>query len=297
MSEQIQDQPIHQRNQEESPLWIVVLLGVTLILVILGISVHYNVPVDVEMRSNPQWNTLLGVIATLGIFTILYKENPIFRFLEHIFIGLATGFGVVFVWVRFIEPRWFTPLMPQSVIPANAKLGLPGGQGEWWMIFALLIGLLFFTVYFPKLAWMNRFAFGIFMGWAAGAAFQMFIGLIGPQIVAAFRPPITTYDPDPTIPAGLAADKFFHLNVWWHPLAFISMIVLLCVMAYFFFSVEHKNKLVRQPAIAGRYLLMITLGAIFGTTVMGRLSLLIARLDFLIFAFKDFGTWVSQLFH
>ena len=70
--------------------------------------------------------------------------------------------------------------------------------------------------------------------------------------------------------------------------------MLICTFAYFFFSVEHRTHLIRQPARMGRYFLMISLGAIFGTTVMGRFSLLIARLDYLRDAFIMFYT---HMFH
>jgi hypothetical protein len=38
--------------------------------------------------------TYLGVFFTLGIFTVLYKENPWFRISESAFLGLAVGYGV-----------------------------------------------------------------------------------------------------------------------------------------------------------------------------------------------------------
>ena len=33
----------------------------------------------------------IGVGCTLGIYSILYKENKIYRFFEHLYIGLASG--------------------------------------------------------------------------------------------------------------------------------------------------------------------------------------------------------------
>ena len=53
-------------------------------------------------------------------------------------------------------------------------------------------------------------------------------------------------------------------------------------MIYFFFSVEHRHPLIREPARLGRWLLMLTFGIVFGNTVMGRFSLFISRLDFLL---------------
>ncbi|MHB9026231.1 MAG: hypothetical protein ACYC7E_18995 [Armatimonadota bacterium] len=268
--EQSAAQPASRPEGADSPLWIIILLGA---LVLIGIA-------DVVINKNynalhGRWTTLVGVVVTLAIFSILYKDNPVFRFVEHIFVGLATGIGIVYFWVKFAKPNWYTPMMPSTLVE--------GGQGLWWFFFAFLLGLLFFSVYFPKLAWMNRFAIGVAMGWVAGAELQLFMGLLGPQLVASFRPAVSTYPPT----TGIAdANNILIGNLWWHPWTLISLVVLVCVLAYFFFSVEHRSHWIRRPAVAGRYLLMITLGAIFGTTVMGRFSLLIARLDFLIDAVK-----------
>lgn len=272
---EMNQQPAQHHDGAESPVWIWILLSSIVILLVIGIVMNH------DGKNTPTWTKLLGVLATLGIFSILYKENPVFRFLEHIFIGLATGYGVAFIWTNYLFPRWFIPMMPTSII--HKTDAHEAGGGQWWMFFAFLLGMLFFTVYFPKIAWMNRFIFGVMMGFFAGAAFQGFMGLIAPQITASFRPPATVgYTPTGAaelnnIPVG--GHIFVHL--WW----LIAVIVLLCTVAYFFFSIEHRSGWIRKPAVAGRYFLMISLGAIFGTTVMGRFSLLIARLDFLRDAF------------
>jgi len=57
---------------------------------------------------------------------------------------------------------------------------------------------------------------------------------------------------------------------------------------YFFFSMEHKGA-VGKTARAGIFVLMVTFGAAFGLTVMGRITLLSERFDFL---FKD---WLHLL--
>ena len=31
----------------------------------------------------------VGVIATIGLYTVLYRENKFYRFFEHVFLGLA----------------------------------------------------------------------------------------------------------------------------------------------------------------------------------------------------------------
>lgn len=272
MVEVTQQKPAREEGAD-SPIWIVFLLASVVVLTIIGIKMSKTE----DDFSN--WIRLLGLLATISIFTILYKDNPIFRFVEHIFIGLATGFSLIYMWEVLVKPKWFIPMMPADVIK--------GGQGHWWLFPALLIGLLFFTIYIPKFAWMNRFAITVFMGWAAGNELSAFIGGIGPQMVAVFKSsPITAYRPEVVAFGNGIHFKFFGVDLWFNLLWLIGLIVLTTVMAYFFFSIDHKRGWIRRPATVGRYFLMVTLGAIFGTTVMGRFSLLIERFDYIISTFK-----------
>ena len=63
----------------------------------------------------------------------------------------------------------------------------------------------------------------------------------------------------------------------------------LCGIVYFFFSFEHKG-IVGRTAKVGIWVLMITFGAGFGYTVMGRIALLAIRLEFL---FDDWLWWID----
>lgn len=85
MSEMTPAQPARARDVE-SPIWAWVLLGSLALLVLVGLKMNWH-------KANIEYNTILGVLATLGIFSILYKENPVFRLCEHLFIGLATATG------------------------------------------------------------------------------------------------------------------------------------------------------------------------------------------------------------
>jgi hypothetical protein len=67
------------------------------------------------------------------------------------------------------------------------------------------------------------------------------------------------------------------------------VIGVLSVLVYFFFSVERKTP-VKQVAGLGTFFLMVTFGASFGYTVLGRISLLIGRVqDLYIFAQPRYG--------
>ena len=54
---------------------------------------------------------VVGGIATLAIYSFLIKENPFYRFFEHLYIGIATGFGIVLALQRFLWPQLFRPML------------------------------------------------------------------------------------------------------------------------------------------------------------------------------------------
>jgi hypothetical protein len=64
--------------------------------------------------------------------------------------------------------------------------------------------------------------------------------------------------------------------------------IVLGVLIYFFFTVEHKG-IFKYAANYGRLAIMIGFGASFGNTVMARISLLIGRLTFL------FSDWLGLI--
>ncbi len=37
----------------------------------------------------------LGAFFTLAIFSFLYKENPLYRLAEHLFVGVSAAFGIL----------------------------------------------------------------------------------------------------------------------------------------------------------------------------------------------------------
>jgi hypothetical protein len=191
----------------------------------------------------------LAAICTFAIYSILYRENVVFRLFEHIFIGLATGYGFYIMIIQVLQPKWWNPLVV---------------EGRWYWVFAFLMATMFYTVYSRRFAWMNRLAVGIFMGLAAGNGIVGFITELAPQLKASFKP------------LWQSAYPYVHVsNV-------VFFVTIITVMSYFFFSFEQRHPVVKGSARLGRWLLMVAFGAIFGNTVMGRMSLLIDRLEFLL---------------
>jgi len=71
----------------------------------------------------------------------------------------------------------------------------------------------------------------------------------------------------------------------------VSVITVVCVMSYFFFSFRRRGPITVAASSVGRWMLMIGFGAFFGNTVMTRMSFLLDRLMFLI------DDWLRPFWH
>ena len=202
---------------------------------------------------------VLGVIGMLCLFSLLYRENRVYRAVEHIFVGLAGGYMIKAVWAEILYPNWFKPMM---------------NDGQWPLMFVLPLGLLYYTMYIPKLAWMSKITLGIVLGLLSGQIFQRMASEHIPQIQKSFKPFIVNAG-DPSIPANGTAFGTSLNNA-------LFVIILLTVLSYFFFSFEQKNKIIAGSARTGRLAMMFAFGAIFGSTVMARMALLIDRVWFML---------------
>ncbi len=203
----------------------------------------------------------IGALCTLGIYSILYKENKVFRFFEHLFLGIATGYTIYTTWNDILRPNWWEPMTK---------------DGKWWLAFLFAGGMLFYTIYSRRNSWMSRLIFGVFFGAAAGRAFQGYAAYYFPLVRSAVNVPLfggpETKSPDAT---AITAFSSFANNL-------LFLFILVAVTTYFLFSFEHKGKIVPQVSKAGRYVLMFAFGSIFGSTIMARMTLLIGRMYFLL---------------
>jgi hypothetical protein len=218
-----------------------------------------------DFLTNPTWVNVavvwIGALCTLGIYTILYRENKIFRFFEHLFIGLATGYTIYVTWNDVLKPSWWEPMTK---------------GGQWWQALFLPAGLLFYTIYSRRHAWMSRLIFGVFFGAAAGLNFQGFAAYYFPLARSVVNVPLI----HPAEGYGPGAYALSPISAVINNVLFL--VILIAVMSYFFFSFEQKNKVVSATSKLGRYILMFAFGAIFGSTIGARMNLLIGRLYYLI---------------
>jgi hypothetical protein len=204
----------------------------------------------------------VAAICTIVIYSFLYRENPFYRFLEHVLVGLSVGYYTMLTWTNLLEPNWWDKLVGNQGLPPNPL----------WIL-AVFPGLLWYFQLSRKKVWLSRIVIMFFMGTGAGLAFKgVFNMLLTPgvgQIQTSFKPFFTRM-------AGS------WIMTWTNVFNMLFVVVMLCVLSYFFFSFRHdKVKILPYTSRLGRYFLMICFGTIFGTTVQGRMSLFIDRLTFL----------------
>jgi hypothetical protein len=197
---------------------------------------------------------------TLFIFTFLYKDNPLFKLAEHLYVGISVGYTIVKAYDTVVVRLIYEPMVK---------------QGDWSLLFPLAIGLLMLARYAPKAAWLSRIAFAFVVGVGSGLAIPRVISsYVLKQIEDTVRPLVSMGSDGLTFTASLL-NPASNLN------AIILLIGVITVLFYFFFSVEHTGP-VHFAARTGVMFLMISFGAAFGYTVMARMSLLIGRLGDLI---------------
>lgn len=200
----------------------------------------------------------ISALLTLCIFSFLYKDNPFYKFAEHLFVGVTNGYAVTVIFHRVLMPNAISPLFT---------------QGKIWLIIPLIIGALYLTRFIPKVSWLVRIPIAIAMGYSVGAAIP---AQIEADIVRQIQGTILT-------PQNFQAWNAGSIGVLWSIILFIGVV---CTLSYFYFSREHKGVLGVTSRI-GIIFIMIGFGAAFGYTVMARISLLIGRLQFLL------GDWLG----
>ncbi len=221
-----------------------------------------------------------GVIATVGLYTVLYKENKFYRFFEHVFLGLAAGWTLVAIWTETLYDSWWSKIM-----------GSTGAANGYWAYALLLpIGLMGYFVFSKKHNWMSRIPIGIILGLWSGQQIQVWWKRYGPQLADSVKPIFPSTTSSFTVPGGSKPTPFEAAQVYPSQAIcnLIFVITLLSVLSYFLFSFDLKNRFLKNSTTMGRWLLMVGFGAIFGSTVMMRFTLLIDRMYFI---------WIEWFMH
>ena len=161
---------------------------------------------------------------------------------------------------------WRSPAtnIKQSLAPITT-------EGRYSLIVPVILGVLLFTRWFPKLAWLSRISVAFMMGVAGAVSITGAISANFVKQIAATMIPLNSID-----------------NI-------IMVFGTICTVSYFLF-IQGKSpagqawgKATTVLGDVGKWVMMVAFGAAFGATVMGRLTLVMGRLQFL------FGQWIPLI--
>ncbi len=201
------------------------------------------------------WTTFAAFL-TFATFSFLYKDNPFYKFAEHLVVGVGAGYFVVLLVLTSLKPKLWDPLL----------------AGQWWYIIPGLLGVLMWMRFSKKVSWLSRYPIAFYIG-TSGVAIPLYMyNSINRQISS-------------TLDLSVG---FGSLTAFW---GIIIVIGVLTGLMYFFFSKEHKGAFGGLAKI-GIYVLMLGFGASFGYTVMARISLFVQRIAFL----ESWGRMIGNFF-
>lgn len=136
---------------------------------------------------------VVGVIATLALYSVLYRENKFYRLVEHIYIGLAVGFSMVALWTETLESSFWNVMVGKAAVAATATAPAQEGTPGFYLFALLLpVGLMGYFVFSRKHNWMSRIPIGIILGLWGGQQIQIWWQTYSPQLQAAMRPVLPT---------------------------------------------------------------------------------------------------------
>jgi hypothetical protein len=199
---------------------------------------------------------IVPAILTLGIYSILYKETPVYRFFEHLFIGTTLGYSIV-VNIRSLNQTAFQQLL----------------AGNYVYLLAIILGLMMYSRYFGSdFRWLNRLPTAVVIGCTIGLALR---GIpesnINRQLKATYQPLFGVGDALTTVNNIILFTAFF-----------FSLLYFTYTLSK---SAGSRSGAVDSIITFGRYFLMVYFGALFGNVIIHRASLFISRMQFYVFDF------------
>ena len=115
----------------------------------------------------------IAAFMTLMIFSFLYKDNPFYKFAEHLFVGISAAYWMTVAFWTTLIPNLFARLMPSQmggVLPSAV-----GNDWEWQYLVPLILGLILLTRLVNRIAWLSRWAMAFVIGFAAGTNFTRYL--------------------------------------------------------------------------------------------------------------------------
>ncbi len=160
-------------------------------------------------------NTVAALL-TLSIFSFLYKDNPFYRFAEHLFVGVSMGYAIPLAYDMVFIPYVYTPIFLQH---------------KYIILIPTFLGILYLTRFSKNLSWLSRYPIAIFM-----CSTGMFVPLsMNAQVLVQMRSAMLPID---------------NINT---ALIFVGTVT---ILMYFYFSKSHQGWYGRVSKIGVWYMMI-----------------------------------------
>ncbi|MGE5579050.1 MAG: hypothetical protein ACM3WU_03305 [Bacillota bacterium] len=200
------------------------------------------------MSSIGNW---IAAFLTVAIFSIIFKESELYYFAEQLFVGCTAGYAVAITFGNRIKPTIIVDILE---------------KGKWDYVIPIVLGLLIYFRLSKKTQWLARYPLSFSVGVGAGVVLtKTWKPMLLDQIAATVTPL-----------ANVTGPRLIN--------AILLFLGVVTTLSYFLFTAQPKGILKRSSDL-GRWVMMIAFGSAFGTTVMARVSLFLARMQFML---KDF---------
>ena len=209
---------------------------------------------------------------TLSVLSYLYRDNVFYKLTESIIVGVTAGYYMVAgFWdsvVRDLMVNLLPDLARAWAVPSVAE----GRAVDWTFLVPLVFGLLLFLRLFPSptCRWLAQWPLALVVGTFAGLRLVLYLEADFVNQIRNSLLPLVVME---------GGSLNFSQSLRNTGLVFC----LLTALSYFVFSVRHQGAF-GWAARIGIWVLMMTFGAAFAFTVMGRITLLTMRFEFL---FRD----------
>lgn len=198
--------------------------------------------------------TWVAAFLIIGVYSVLFKDNAVYRILECVFVGMLAGHTIVINWFNFMKPTLVTRI---------------GSEKQFTLLIPLIMAGMMYFRYSKKYAWVARYSMGFLMGIGAGYV-----------LTKDFKPFFLMQARATMLPLWVPGDMATTFNNWLIVFGVVS------VLMYFFFTVQRTGP-VKVFGTVGRMVLMVAFGAAFGNTVMGRITVTLGQFQYLL------GNWLG----
>jgi len=198
----------------------------------------------------------IAAILTIAITTLAWKDQPVSKIAEHLYIGVITG-NLIVMAVRNINIIGI-----QKIVAGNLIYIIP-----------IVLGLMAYARYSTKYFWYYRYPISLIVGIGVATSMR---GHIGGSFLDQLK------------------DSFYQLNVPGDAMAsfdgIVQFAILISCLLFFIFTIKATTSpIATNISTFARYVMMAAFGFTFGQTIATRINQYAGRLSFLLLEWLQLG--------